>query len=322
MNLPILEKLKDGVRFDFCTLAENIDQTELYWRWWWEEKAKKSDFAQPEIIEEIDPVLVETLYKPTVDLATNREFFDRTLFRMTEVGLMPAQNNLTREMFRNVVKKVCANASVKLQGRPQIVFSGGGYGSGKTIILNQLADRGVLPVGQAKLVSADIFKQLIPEFNLIKAVGDGRAGATVHRESVALTDQLLRSLVEAGRSFIFDSSMAYKNETMERISLAKNHGYLLTMVAVLTQSDKALELSMNRAKESRRFPRRDSFIKSHSAFMQVFREYFEHFDEIKVFANLGEIGDIELVAEKRTGKALEIANPEVFNSAAFMPIKA
>jgi hypothetical protein len=79
---------------------------------------------------------------------------------------------------------------------------------------------------------------------------------------------------------------------------------------------------MKRAKETRRFPREESFLKSHSAFFGVFREYFPHFDEIMVFANLGDFDDIELVAEKKAGKSLEIANPEVLNFPPFMPIRA
>jgi hypothetical protein len=116
--------------------------------------------------------------------------------------------------------------------------------------------------------------------------------------------------------------MGYKEETMARIDLAKKHGYFLTMIAVLTPQEKALEFAMSRAKESRRFPRDGSFMRSHSAFMGVFREYFQHFDEIMVFANLGDFDDIELVAEKKAGKSLEIANPEVLNSPPFMPIRA
>jgi predicted kinase len=320
MTLPILGKLKNGAKFDFCTLADNVDQTEDYWRWWWEEKAKPGEFGQPEIIENNDPILTRTIEKQTVNLSMNREFFDRTLFRMTEIGLIPAKNNLPREDFRNVVKKVCGNASVKLRGAPQLIFSGGGHGSGKTTLVNHLAERNVLPVGQSQLVGSDIFKQLIPEFNLIKAVGDGRAAETVHEESVKLTDELLKSLVEAGRSFIFDSSMAYKDHTLRRIKLAKKYGYVLTMIAVVTPAEKALQFALTRAKETRRFPRNASFITSHKAFLQVFRDYFEWFDEIKVFANLGEIEDIELVAEKKTGKPLEIANPDVFNSPPFVPL--
>jgi predicted ABC-type ATPase len=157
---------------------------------------------------------------------------------------------------------------------------------------------------------------------LIKAVGDGRAGLTVHKECVELTDRLFEILIGAGRSFVFDSSMAYKGETFERINKAKRAGYFLTMIGVLTPIEVAVEFAMRRARLSRRFPHKDSFTKSHNAFLQVFREYFDSFDEIKVLANFGESRDIELVAEKKPGEKLEIANPDVFNSPPFMPIKA
>ena len=58
MNLPILAKLKDGEKFDFQTLANNVEQTEEYWEWWWAEKAKSDEISRPEIISEDDPILL------------------------------------------------------------------------------------------------------------------------------------------------------------------------------------------------------------------------------------------------------------------------
>ena len=179
-----------------------------------------------------------------------------------------------------------------------------------------------MPVRPSDLVSADIFRQLIPEFNLIKAVGDGRASFTVHKECTELTDQLFESLIGGGRSFVFDSSMGHKGNALRRIEMAKRHGYFLMMIAVLTPLEVALKFALRRAKLSRRFPIFNEYKQSHVYFIEELRNYFEYFDEVKVFANLDETRDIELVAEKKVGNLLEIANPDVFNSPPFMPIRA
>jgi predicted ABC-type ATPase len=322
MILPILERLQNGEKFDFQTLADNVEQTDQYWNWWWEEKAKGIDLSQPEIIEDDDPILTETSNKETVDLSTNRDFFDRQLLGNPNICSIHPSNAGSRYDFRNLILRIAANGSVKLEGRRTIIFSGGGYGSGKTTIINQLAETRQLAVGPSDLVSSDIFRQLIPEYNLIKAVGDGRASFTVHKECTDLTDQLFESLIDDGRSFVFDSSMGHKANALRRIEMAKARGYYLTMIAILTPLDVAMRFAMRRAKISRRFPIFGEYKQSHASFIGEFRNYFPHFDEIKVLANSGENRDIELVAEKKAGESLAIANPDVFNSPPFMPIKA
>jgi predicted ABC-type ATPase len=314
--------LKDGEKFDFSTLADNYEQTQEYWDWCWSEKSKPGRFQIPQVILDDDPILLPTNLKQTVNCSAHRRFFDSQLFLFTETGLIPAQDNLLRDSFRATLKEIRANASVKLAGQPRIVFTGGGYGSGKTSIVTQLARWKQLPISPENTVNADIFKQLIPEYNLVKAVGDARASATVHRESVILADELLRSQIEQKRSFIFDSSMAYKPETMERIEFAKKNGYFLTMIGVLTPWQNAFQFAMNRARISRRFPGSDKFLESHHLFNQVFRDYFDLFDEIKIFANLGKLSDIMLVAEKKSGEKLVTTTPDVLNSPPFMPDKA
>jgi hypothetical protein len=54
MDLPILEKLKDGVKFDFATLADNVEKADLFWDWWWKEKWEKGTLDRPETIEDQD----------------------------------------------------------------------------------------------------------------------------------------------------------------------------------------------------------------------------------------------------------------------------
>jgi hypothetical protein len=314
MNLPILGRLQEGVKFDFCTLADSIEQTDEYWEWWWKEKAKTDELCRPETISDDDPILSETLYKATVNLCGHRQLFDKHLFQMTEKGVFPIIDGMNRDSFRKIAQAIAANASVKLSGRSQIVFAGGGYGSGKTTTLNYLAQQNRLPVGMANLVGVDVFKPLIPEYNLIKAVADGRASLTVQKECDMLASQLFKRLIEVGRSFAWDSSMSNKEETLKKISMAKNAQYELTMIAVLTPLKVAIRQGMKRAFLSRRFPHPVALPKSHIEFRQAFNDYISHFDEIFVFANMGDGSDIEAVAEKTNSeKELVVIKPDVFN---------
>ena len=80
MELPILGRLKDGEKFDFDTLADNVEQTYEFWQWWWEEKSQDGIISRPEIILDNDVILTPTDEKCSADLIYRQEFFDKTLF--------------------------------------------------------------------------------------------------------------------------------------------------------------------------------------------------------------------------------------------------
>lgn len=321
MHLPILEKLKDGEKFEFSVLAENVEQTEEFLHWWWAEKAQEGVISRPEIIEDNDPILTETLSKPSVDLACYPDFFDRTLLDATRQGRLPSRNGCPRGHFRDLLLRIVAPSSVALTGRPQLVFAGGGYGSGKTTVLNMLAQSGMLPVQLAHLVGVDVFKPLVPEYNLIKAVADGRASLTVQKECQELATDLFDLLTEHGRSFAWDSSMSNLDETTARLERAREKGYELTMIAVLTPQDVATRQAMRRAQLSRRFPNPKALPDSHEGFRRNFNAYIPLFDEITVFANGGGGPDsCVVVAEKAAGaNELAIMDQEMFSRALFVP---
>ena len=315
MNLPILTKLKEGVKFDFETLADNVEKTDLFWDWWWEEKSQSSKIIRPETIEDSDQILIETVHKSFVDTICHRNAMDDPLFRLLNEGVIPSAASLDRDLFRNLTMKAVAVATEALR-EPQIVFAGGGYGSGKTTVLGDLAECGTIPV--RGMVGVDMFKQLIPEFHLIKSVADGRASLTVQKECLRLTKSLFPLLIEKKRSFILDSSMSDHKETSMRIQLARKAGYRLILVAVLTPLEVAIRLAMGRAKISRRFPHLGALPESHVLFRQHIMKYIPLFDIVLIFANSGIDGKVHRLAEKKFGKELEIFDAELFTSASRM----
>ncbi len=303
MELPILHKLKDGEKFDFATLAKNVEQADDFLAWWWEEKAQAGKISWPEVIVDDDPILVPTVEKATVDLKSHLEFFDRPLLRLIKLGILPAVQNVPRDAFRAfAIRFMAENNSLKRPGRPQIVFTGGGHGSGKTTVINFLAKEGMLPVELAHLAGVDVFMPLIPEYNLVKAVADGRASFTVQKECKELASELFDTLIHEKRSFVWETSMSSKEDTLNRIKIATESGYKLTMIAILTPLPQAIKQAMHRAKLSRRFPHPEALPKSHTGFRKTFSDYISYFDEIKIFANDSKLGDTPLLIGTKSGK--------------------
>jgi hypothetical protein len=162
MQLPILEKLKGGEKFDFETLADNVNQTEEYWNWWWTEKSGGgTEMRRPEVISDDDPILIKSIDNPTADFRNYTQFYDRFIIRLIQTGYLPS-SSCTRTAFREQVHQVMRGCSVKLTGQPHLIFTGGGYGSGKTVKLQMLADSGMLQVEMRHLVGVDNFKHFIP----------------------------------------------------------------------------------------------------------------------------------------------------------------
>ena len=312
MNLPILEKLKDGVKFDFATLSDNFEQTDEYWDWWWENKAENGKITRPLTIEDDDDILIPTISKPFVDTACYRNFLDSPLLTLLNEGVFPTSPALGRDSFRHLAMKAVAVGSCVLSEQ-NLIFAGGGYGSGKSTILGGLAEKKEIPC--AGLVGADMFKQLVPEYQLIKSVADGRASGTVQEECMAMLRDLYPILIEHKRSFILDSSMSDKNETVARIELARAAGYKLTMIAVLTELKTAMRLAMHRARLSRRFPNPTALPNSNLLFKQHIMGYVPLFDEVKIFVNSGIDGIVYSVAEKKSGKQLVVTDEKRLNSA-------
>src|SRR5690606_21640702 len=145
--------------------------------------------ARPETIEDSDSILEKTASKPNVDLCRDREFFNEFLTRAIELRHVdPANTN--REAFRDSVLRIGMANSIK-QSEKTIVFAAGGYGSGKTTVVREMAGCGSLPVGVGKehMIGVDYFKLYIPEFSLIQMAADGRASLTVQDECKHLSER-------------------------------------------------------------------------------------------------------------------------------------
>src|SRR5690242_4199671 len=122
MNLPILGRLKDGVKFDFATLADNVEQTEEFLEWWWREKGSLEYICRPEVIADDDQILEETVSKQTTDLVSYRLFYARYLFQATASGALAPAACATRAGFREQLLGVAGSRPFPGPEKPKIIF--------------------------------------------------------------------------------------------------------------------------------------------------------------------------------------------------------
>lgn len=313
MKLPILNKLRDGERFDLEVLLSNVEQIDEFWNLWWENRS----FAQidrPETIADGDPVLELTSNKDRVDLNSWPEFHHHFLNREIQRGAIN-RHTTKRSEFREQVITRLAKCSTTSGGEKIVVFAGGGYGSGKTTCLKLMASRGCLPLTDGAMTGVDYVKLHIPEFSLIQSAADGRASSVVQEECKQMSNTLFERLIESRASFIWDSSMSNNEESMAKILLCKNAGYTMHHVGVLTRPEYAIRLAMERAKCTKRFPNARYLPLSHVGYRKHLNDYLPFFDKVSIFANV-RYGkpQYELARKEDGSNKLEVFDQGLFES--------
>jgi predicted ABC-type ATPase len=314
---PIFERLTKGDLFSYSLLRTEREAVVQYWNWWWEQ-ADRTKLDRPKTLVDDDHILTVTASKPSVDSITDDFFFSDPLRHALSVGELPRGHQVDRPGYRQAIVDMlmlrCAPAH-----SPTLVFTGGGYGAGKTNTLHWLANDGKAPGGitLSALQGVDYCKQLLPEFNQVKMVSDGRASEICQEESRLISDLLFCQLVSDKRTFGWDSSMSNKENTLKKIESAGKAGYRLVLIAVLTQTEVAVRRAMERAKKTRRFAPPKYLHDSHTSFATHLGDYVDRMDEVLIIENSrnSQDGGPHLLAQKMPGeKALKVFDPPLFES--------
>jgi predicted ABC-type ATPase len=289
---PILKGLIAGNQFPYRLLRAERDAVEGFWKWWWDNCANMSSLQRPETLENNDSILISTSSKKVVDLVTDDFMFSNPLLHLLDNGIFPRQEELDRGSFHQLLVNHLTQNGIK-EGTPTVIFTGGGYGAGKTSALQWLtrSNDKIHPIPPKALQGVDYCKQLLPEFSLVQRVADGRASEICQNESRIISDLLFKQLVTEKRTFGWDSSMSNKEQTLEKIEFAKTQGYRVKIIAVLTKLEVAVVRAMERAKQTRRFAPPKYLEDSHRSFWKHLPDYMTLVDEGLILENSGDMKD-------------------------------
>lgn len=303
-NEPILQRLIKGDRFSYSLLRAERDAVEGYWEWWWKQ-ADTSSLERPMTLVDSDPILTPTIEKKTVDTFTDSFMFSDPLRNLLKSNILPSGESVDRGVFHQALADHLTQFGIKGE-KPALIFTGGGYGAGKTSGLQHLVKIGKSPVDipMSALQGVDYCKQALPEFSRVQRVADGRASKICQEESRTISDLLFCQLVAEKRTFGWDSSMSNKESIFKKIEFAQKNGYRMALLAVLTVLETAIPRAMHRARETRRFAPPKHLEASHRAFWSNLGDYVETFDEALVLENSKEQkeGGPRLLARKEAGE--------------------
>lgn len=273
--------------------------------------------TRPFTVADGDPWLQPTIGKQFVDTEAHREYLSEFAHYLQNASKLRRGCAVPRRDYRaDLVAHISSKGNRLAQ--PVVVMAGGGYGAGKTTIVDFLVRAKKVPIELGAVTGVDYFKAYLPEFSLLQMLSDGNASTIVQEESRSLAEETFMRMVENKMSFGWDSSMTNLSETIHRITEAKKNGCKLVLVAVFAPVNVAIRQAMERARKSRRFAHPDFLPKSHVDFQGNFKTYVPYFDEVFVFVNDGILDSYgkknpRLIAEKVASQAeLAIYDSERF----------
>jgi len=279
----IRDALLKGGRFPYSLLRAEFEQVQNFWRKWWEGR-DLSVISRPYTIADDDPILTHTIGKETVDSFSDRESFWTFLKTPLSEGHLPVGLDLSRNQYRAAIVDLFVDW-LPQSTDPVVYFVGGGYGAGKTTIMHKLAKSGSIECPVKALVGVDACKMMLPEFERVKMISDGRASEITQEESRLIADELFSEALSQRRTFSWDSSMSNREETLRKIHAARRGGHRVEVISVYTPPQTALERAMKRAHETRRFPNPNHFHRSHGHFAKFFPDYVDEADKVLLFFN-------------------------------------
>ncbi len=256
----------------------------------------------------------DLLSEPTADKKTVRLPMDHPL---VAAGLLPSDLAIPRKALHDaIVNHLIRQATPLPTGTtPTIYALGGGGGAGKSSLFQKLMNEGLADARHVVKVDADEIKKYIPEYEQIRAQGDGRAASIVQLESARIADRLLNKLMDPNSPkyhIAYDSTMANADGNLRRIAGWKAAGRRVHLIGVtINPKEAAVRAAIRSLKEGRWVPP-DALAKAHQGFNESLQQYLPNVDAADIFDNSS--SDFRRIARKtEPSSSLLLEDPNFWN---------
>jgi predicted ABC-type ATPase len=236
--------------------------------------------------------------KPTVDKKTVRLPADHPL---VAAGVLPAGQDIPRKVMHDAIMSHLIRQATPLpaDASPTVYALGGGGGAGKSSLFKKLMAQGLADESHVVRVDADEIKKYIPEYNEMRAKGDGRAASMVQLESARIADSLLKRLMgrDAPKYHVaYDSTMSKAESNLRRIADWRAAGRRVHLIGVTIDPKEAAVRAAIRASGNGRWVPSDILAEAHQGFNEALQRYLPEVDAADIFDNSGT--EPRLVAKK------------------------
>ena len=189
------------------------------------------------------------------------------------------------------------------------VFSGGGSGSGKTSVAEAyLASVGIDP-DTVLVVDPDRYKEVIPEYQRLRDLGDPEAASLVHDESKALSLLGFELALASGMHVFYDSTLSSYEASVTLLKRAAGAGLRTVIVGVATAPEAALRRVLDRGEVTGRLVPPASVLWTHKHFALAFEHYLEYAASWQLYQNNGQPGEIRRITSGAYTEMLSLDDP-------------
>ena len=203
------------------------------------------------------------------------------------------------------------------EGKPTVMYMGGGGASGKGYVGNQLTKDGLVPEKPVRNDPDNIKMESIPEFKILKAAGDARAASVVHEESSDVAKGVLARARDGNYNIVNDVTLGNKNrqKALDEFEAFRQSGYDVDLVGVTVEPVTAVTRNNSRAGHSGRYVPEPRQLEAHREFSNNFEAYAAAADTAKLYdTNHTTRPGLNLIAEKKRGGELEIYDQVAFDA--------
>ena len=208
------------------------------------------------------------------------------------------------EIREKIVQQVMEGATPSSQSRPKAVIMGGGGGSGKTTVIKMLENEGFFEGRNYIRINSDDIKEMIPEYQKLKEIGDPRAASVVHQESSLITQECLNratskkcDVLHERHNIVYDGTLSNMSESLTFMEDLRQKGYEIILIGVTVKPEIALDRAQKRGERTGRYVPDDVILNAHKGFS-------------KAFPILADVADKAYLYDNNQTQAMAIAQKE------------
>lgn len=208
-------------------------------------------------------------------------------------------------LHRDIIEKILGGHAS--QQHPKAMFLGGGTASGKSSLI--AASPEGLPE-DAATIDPDAIKEMIPEYQQLRAAGDPRAASFAHEESSLISKLAIAQAHERKINYVLDGTGDSEYAKLAgKVSNARNAGFEVTSKYVTADTDTAVCRAQERARATGRMIPEPVIREIHAAVTDAYRRAADQelFDATELWDTNG--SHPLLVASKVPGGHFTVHDP-------------
>ena len=216
----------------------------------------------------------------------------------TVIGVPPG--TISREKMRELIftyfmkgghdkKRLGDVKKPKSLRHPELLFLGGGGGSGKSSILDIVKKDYSFNTEGHVVVNPDEVREFIPEYQELNEYHHNASSAITHEEASLIAKRIEAEAMWNRYPIVLDGTLANKEKALARFAYARSKAYKPVLLGITIDPHEAMVRAAKRGQTSGRFVPTKVLLDAHKGFNSAVSEYVQDFlkhgDDVRIYDN-------------------------------------